>query len=416
MDRFNQSSIKFSVLRNQTHGLPSRSFLIAPLLFLVLFAVGGCSDQPDRANRSVAADVPEVLHVQAGEDIQAVLDHAAKVGCPKVVIHEGIYRPDSKRQALIWFNAAHEGLLVCGEGDVILRADNPDLASPEDVGYPAIVNHVVFFGDGVSNATVLQGVTVTGAKGFQTTVGTDEMQPDIGMEQLARDEFFFSDGGGIKIFGRSYPTVLDVVVDSNDAQPCGGGVSVEHRGFRDKKAVFRNCVFSNNTCRITGAAVDVLPASAADFENCLFVGNLSNNGIDDISAEGRVHNAKHGSGALTVFHNSRVNVSRCTFTGNRNGVDDKGRGNTYSQCLFWQNNATGGTSPGERYEMDIVHAVNVNDCRIGGVIDDLRGSIDPTTNQLGIADPLLNASFIPTAEGFQNIGYRPTQSTAAAKE
>ena len=392
-----------------------RASLLNPLFTALTLAFAmmlqpGCSNKPESTNESAIAGMPEMLHVHSGEDIQTVMNNAADLGCRKVVIHEGTYRPHKQRQALIWFNKRHEGLHVYAEGDVVLRADNSEVASDSASGYPAIVNHVVYFGDGISNATVLQGVTITGANGFQTTEGTDIIQPDTGLAQLVPDQFFFTDGGGIKIFGRSYPTIVDVVVDANDAQPCGGGVSVEHRGFRDDKVMFRNCVFSNNTCRITGAGVDVLPASAANFDNCLFVGNLSNNGIDDISGEGRKHNAEHGSGALTVFHDSRVNVFRCTFTGNRNGVDDKGRGNTYSKCLFWQNTAAGGVSPGNRYEVDIVHAVNVKGCWVGGAIDDLRGSIDPTTNNLNISDPQLNESQVPMAVGLDSIGYRPMQS------
>lgn len=369
---------------------------------VVAVMCSGCSSPAP-----VSPPPAEQLDVHPGESIQAALDQAAATGCRRVVIHAGVYRPDRKRQALIWFNRQHDGIHVIGSGEVVLRGDNEQLAAADEPGYPAVVNHVVYFGDGVSSQTVLEHVRITGANGFQTTEGTDEMQPETGVEQLVRNQFFYSDGGGIKIFGRSSPKVVDVEIFENDAQPCGGGVSIEHRGFRDQPAIFRNCVFRSNTCRITGSAVDVLPGSAAEFDNCLFVDNLSNNGIDDVSREGHKYNATHGCGALTVFHDSRVIVRRCTFTGNRNGVDDKGRGNTYADCLFWKNDAAGGVSPGERYECDIVHTVNVRNCFIGGGLADLRGSIDPDTNTLNIDDPQLNEAYVPQSPGMKDIGYRP---------
>ncbi len=182
---------------------------------------------------------------------------------------------------------------------------------------------------------------------------------------------------------------------------------MEHRGFRDHMVFFENCVFRNNSCQLTGAGVDVLPGSAATFRNCLFVGNKGNCGLDDVSPDDRSYNSINGSGALTVFPESRVSVRQCTFTGNRNGVDDKGRGNTYTHCLFWDNTVAGGTPTGARYEMDIIHAVNVKDCYFGGAESDLRGSIDPEANELSISDPLFNSEYVPQRVGLEGIGYRP---------
>jgi hypothetical protein len=367
--------------------------------------LSGCSSDSNRDSSS--AEAGDVIHVHEGDDIQAALNRAAETGCRKVVLHAGTYRPTEQRQALIYLNRRHDRIHIVGDGDVILRGDNETIADSSASTFPAVVNHVVYFGDGITNSTILEGVRITGANAFQTEENTDVIQPKIGLAQLSRDQFFFSDGGGIKIFGRSYPTLIDLVVDHNFARPCGGGVSVEHRGFRNQMVVFQDCVFRNNSCQLTGAGVDVLPGSAASFQNCLFVGNMGNNGEDDVSPEGQDYNAKNGSGALTVFPESRVSLNRCTFTGNRNGVDDKGKGNTYKNCLFWQNTAAGGTPTGTRYEMDILHAVNVNDCHLGGIEPDLRGSLDPEVNSLGILDPLFDSNYFPGRAGLDGIGYRP---------
>ena len=377
------------------------------MIFVTLLVVSGCLSRSDTESSTTAPSTVDVIHVHAGDDIQAALDRAAETGCQKIVLHEGTYRPTAPSQALIYLNRRHDRIHIVGDGDVILRGDNETIADPNALTFPAVVNHVVYFGDGITNATILEGVRITGANAFQTHENTDRIQPKTGLEQLTRDQFFFSDGGGIKIFGRSYPTLIDLVVDHNFAHPCGGGVSVEHRGFRDQVVIFRDCIFRDNSCQLTGAGVDVLPASAATFENCLFAGNKGNCGEDDVSPEGRDYNSKNGSGALTVFPESRVSLERCTFTGNRNGVDDKGRGNTYSHCLFWQNTVPGGTPKGTRYEMDIIHAVNVHHCHIGGAEPDLRGSLDPEANELAIPDPLFDSEYVPRRAGLDGIGYRP---------
>lgn len=106
---------------------------------------------------------------------------------------------------------------------------------------------------------------------------------------------------------------------------------------------------------MTGSAVDLLPGSAAEIVNCLFVGNISNTRTNYTPAKGNIawpeiprlvtttfgYQAERGCGALTVFPNSRVLVDHCTFTGNFNGADDKGR-SVYRNSIFWRNDATGG--------------------------------------------------------------------------
>lgn len=355
------------------------------------------------------ADQEDVgYHVYPGDDIQAALERAARDPVNKTVkVHEGTYRPQVPGQALIWFNARHDGITLEAVGEVVLTAGNPTLADSSAPSYPAIVNHVVYFGDGISRRTVLSGFKITGANHFVTrSEEPAPIEPESALPQLVKDLFFYADGGGIKIFGRSYPTIENVDVYDNYTNPCGGGVSVEHRGFNKNTVLFRNCVFRNNRCQTTGSAIDILPNSSALIENCLFVGNISNTGVDEIS-QGEDYNGEHGSGALTVFPGSRVRVSRCTFTGNWNGVDDKGRGNVYINTIFWMNNADGGISPGGRYEIDILDGSGVRGCFFKGDIDDLRGTLNKNRNVLNGADPDFDAQYRPGAKAYQGAGYRP---------
>ena len=374
---------------------------VLPIL-LALAAACGRGDPVPRDDTSYL--------VYPGGEIQPALEAAAADPVRKTVkVHAGTYRPQRPGQAMIWFNARHDGITLEAAGEVVLTGANPDIADPEADTFPAVVNHVVYFGDGVTANTVLRGFEVTGANHFVTHLEEPEdIQPHSEDVIWKKGMFFYTDGGGIKIFGRSYPTIDRVVVRDNYTSPCGGGVSIEHRGFNDREAVFTDCIFRGNRCQVTGSAVDVLAGSAAVFENCLFVGNVSNTGVDYIGRrDGYEYNVEHGSGALTVFPNSRVEVRDCTFTGNWNGADDKGTGSVYKRSIFWRNNLPGGISPGLRYELDVLDGAGVSGCFINGEIEDLRGTLDPEANEMSAPDPDFDAAFRPRNPAYAGTGYRP---------
>ncbi len=393
----------------------SANRLVHLALTTLAFGLAACTAKdPDPAPSTTASTTPatpaqtdEEIHVLPGEEIQAALDRAATDSRRKaVVVHAGTYRPRQPAQALIWFNARHDGITLRADGEVILIAENPAVADRNAPSFPDVVNHVVFFGDGISEKTVLSGFKITGANGFFTDVGS--IEPDSETPALKKSLFFYADGGAVKIFGRSYPTIEDCEIYRNFAAPCAGGVSVEHRGFNDRAVTFRNCIFRENRAQITGSALDLLRGSAAIVENCLFVGNVSNTGEDFIGKRtGHEYNKQHGSGALTVFPGSRATVVRSTFVDNWNGVDDKGTANIYDRCLFWKNERRGGISPGGRYELDILDALRVTSCVFLGETNDLRGTIDRSTNIFGGPDPELDEQYRPRAPAYVDVGYRP---------
>ena len=347
-------------------------------------------------------------HVHPGGNIQDALEAAAKDPSDKrVIVHAGTYRPKAKGQALIWFNARHDGITLEAEGDVTLTAANPDIADRQARSYPAIVNHVLYFGDGISRKTVLRGFRITGANNF--TTGSGDRSP-IETDDVRKTPFFFADGGGIKIYARSYPTIEQVEVVDNYTSPCGGGVSVEHLDQLQDSVLFRDCIFRNNRTQITGSAVDVLHGSRATIENCLFTGNVANLGVDYVGMlSGGEYHAQNGSGALTVFARSRVSVTRCTFTGNWNGVDDDGTGSTYVDSIFWKNTLAGGISEGPRYEIDIVDSAGVRGSFIHGEVNDLRRTLDAKANRFDPPDPRFDGSFVPQAPEYARVGYRPVK-------
>jgi hypothetical protein len=364
---------------------------------------------------SLGADQRETIHVRPGESIQAALERAAEEGIKRVVVHAGTYSPPSPRQAMIWFNARHDGITLEARGEVVLSAANPDLADPSAPSYPAIVNHVVYFGDGVGSRTTLRGFKITGANNFVTRAREPEIQPEMAEEQLKKTLYFYTDGGAIKIFGRSYPILENLEIYDNYSSPCGAGVSVEHRGFLQGAVTIRNCIFRNNRVPVTGAAIDLLDlelGSSAVIENCIFVGNLSNCPMDEISRETGSPKPKAGHGALTVFPYSRATVKRSTFVGNRNGVDDEGPESVYSRCIFWNNTAPGGWQSGPRYETNIKNGQGVSDSFIGGVVVDARGGISPDKNTLNPEDPRFDDSYDPQSESYRDVGYRSTAEPA----
>jgi hypothetical protein len=350
-------------------------------------------------------------HVYPNDQIQDALNRAARDPVNKTVyVHAGTYRPSARGQALIWFNARHDGITVQAVGDVILTAANPAIADQRTPGYPAVVNHVVYFGDGVSRKTVLRGFKITGANNF--TTGSGEKSP-IESDEIRKTAFFYTDGGGIKIYARSYPTIEDVEISGNYTSPCGAGVSVEHLGENRESVLLRNCIFRNNRTQTTGAAVDLLHGSAATIENCLFEGNVSNTGVDIVGLlTGGEYHPENGSGAMTVFEGSRAEVTRSTFTGNWNGVDDGGTGSTYVDTIFWNNTLRGGISPGPRYELDISGDARVKGSFIHGEVNDLRGTVSPELNTFNPPDPRFDAQFVPRAPEYRAVGYRPAASRA----
>jgi hypothetical protein len=371
--------------------------------FLQALAAGALMPAPALAQQENLANG---FHVYPQDSIQDALEAAAKDRAKKMVyVHAGTYRPSKKGQALIWFNARHDGITLQAVGDVTLTAANPAIADPDAPSHPAVVNHVVYFGDGISQKTVLRGFTITGAKNF--TTGSGDKSP-IEADEIRKTLFFYTDGGGIKIYARSYPTIEDVEVFGNYTSPCGGGVSVEHLGMIQQGATFRNCIFRNNRTQTTGSAVDLLHGSRAVLEHCLFVGNVANLGVDYVGLlTGGEYHPEHGSGAMTVFEGSTATVSRCTFTGNWNGVDDNGTGSTYADSIFWRNTLAGGISAPPRYELDITDGSGVRGTFIHGEVNDLRGTIDKSANTFDPPDPRFDAQFVPQAPQYARVGYRP---------
>jgi hypothetical protein len=381
--------------------MTSESVIVRPCNLILLFCLSGFFP-----NRAIELRL-DGYHVRPGENIQAALELAAKNRTNKVVrVHAGEYRPAAKRQALIWFNRAHDGIRLEAVGPVTLTAANPELTSRSVASFPAVVNHVVYFGHGISSNTVIRGFRITGANNYVNDKFTRQMEPD---NTVPKNLFFFTDGGAIKVFGRSAPIIDQVEIVDNYSSPCGAGLSVQQQGFTNNPVRIQNSVLRRNRAQVTGAAIDLLEGSAAEILNCLFVENASNTG-EDVVARRSGEKPFVNSGVLTIFPHSRALVKNCTFTGNRNAVDDMGGGSVYLNSIFYQNQRTGGLVQVERFELNLQNGGVVEGCYISGKILDPSGIMASAKNVLEAPDPRFDSEFTPQSERYARVGFRAERS------
>ena len=116
-----------------------------------------------------------------------------------------------------------------------------------------------------------------------------------------------------------------------------------------------------------------------------------------------------------MFEGSRATVTRCTFSGNWNGVDDNGTGSTYVDSIFWKNTLKGGISPGSRYELDIADAAGVRGSFIHGEVNDLRDTIDRKSNTFDPPDPRFDAKFVPQSPQIRARGLSPERAQVTVR-
>lgn len=354
---------------------------------------------------SAAIDLQDgAYQVFPGDDLQSAVDQAADNPTIKIVrVHPGVYAPRRRSPALVYLNRRHDGIHLEGIQCPTLTAANAAISDPKSPSFPAIVNHVLYLGDGLSSNTIICNLKLTGANHFVTTGDSLRVEPD---QMLRKGRFYFGDGGAIKIYHRSYPVLRHLEIVGNYASPCAGGISIQHEGATNGMVWIENCVFRNNRSEVTGAALDLLWGSSAHLVNCLFEGNISNTG------PGEGENPFNNNGAVTVFPRSRVYMEHCTLTGNRNGVDDSGGLSEYSRCIFAGNTQDGGFTQQSRYELDLAHGGSVYRCRIEGILRDPTHAVKLSENIVReTTDLIIPPPLNPSPD---DTGYHPPTSVSKA--
>jgi hypothetical protein len=347
-------------------------------------------------------------HVYPGDSIQEAVELAAANKTNKTVfVHAGTYRPGTGGQAFIFLNRKHDGVQLKAVGDVILTAANPDVAKRDSRSSPAIVNHVVYLGDGITRKTVFDGFKITGARGYFTTNNTERIEPNLSLE---RGLFFYGDGGAIKVFGRSYPVIRNVECFDNYASPCAGALSIQHEGHGNQTAPeavwVENCIFRNNSAEVNAAALDLLPGSVATITNCLFVGNYGN--VDRNYIDDRPQPEFTNAAPVCVFQAAFGLFVNCTFVNNRNGVHDlSDTGSTYRNCIFWNNNLEGGFYTTNRFDFFAEGEPRVVGCYFNGGLIDPKGLLSKTSrNVFKAPSPGFDRLFNAQAKEYVGVGYR----------
>lgn len=346
------------------------------------------------------------IHVHEGESIQEALDELASrdVTAKKVIVHAGTYRPANKQMAFIWLNKNHDGITLEARGKVTLTAANPNIVSKQHIGYPAAVNHVIYIGDGVTDRTVVRGFEITGANGFDTTLREMEIEPN---RELVRQFIYYADGGGIKVFGNSYPRIENVRVYKNMTRICGAGISIEQMGRSKHPVVIKDSIFEDNRVRLTGAAIDLLPGSRAELENVLVLNNRSNQDIPlntvrypqyRGTAAKDFQQGFENSSSVTVFASSRLKISRSTFVGNSNGVDRV-------DFISWYR----GVERASAFNVEIHNSIFWGN--EDGGSDAYSIKLPPRSvivdSFIQIEDPNFDSAFVPMNQKLRDAGYRP---------
>ncbi|HRK07434.1 MAG TPA: hypothetical protein PLZ57_06665 [Pseudobdellovibrionaceae bacterium] len=332
-------------------------------LMLVCALSLSCAGPPKRDRLSESQRPLHRIEYREDLDLQQEIDKIAeKFPRATILLAAGTYRPQHEGQALLHLNSKHNGLKIMGEDRdrVILTAQASvaryevlaaegkltavaPLAPPES---RVIVNHVVYFGDGVDSTTELSQMSITGARGYLTKTGERQAEPNT---QHLRRFIFYADGGGVKIWGKSSPQLRDLKIEDNWALYCGGGVSIEQFAQTDEPVRIQRVIFKGNRVPLTGAAIDLLPGSSAIVEDSVFEANQANDSWIEVSrvnevrrefmrrqphTQGTDAHPDQGQGpsgtglsqftkssAITVFRGSSIELRRSEFKGNSGGLD-----------------------------------------------------------------------------------------------
>jgi len=267
--------------------------------------------------------------------IQKIINNQSAKGVKKFIFNPGVYRPHKKGQALIYLNKNHEGVQLIAKGNVILTSQNENISSIENNPFhPDITSHIVYFGQGISNKTTLDGFTLQGSKGFATKEGAQQAEPG---SYWKKSFIYYADGGAIKIWGNSSPTLKNLTIKNNYALLCGAGISIEQYGQSESPVIIENSKFIGNQVNLTGAAIDLLPGSKAVITNSHFEKNSTKTFLDyfpnqikkEFSNKKSVvhtHILKekgifNDSATITLFKGSSLEISKSSFKDNNRSVD-----------------------------------------------------------------------------------------------
>lgn len=207
---------------------------------------------------------PATHTVKVGQPIQPVVD-LAKPG-DTILLAPGVHSPGAIAEAMVVVRPGKDGITIRGGGK-----------SPEETvldGKQQVL-HVLYLDEGISRKTVIENLTVTGGYAHPGKLFPGGLTPTLRPEVGLSDDFYH-DGAGFMLF-RAGPTIRNCRAVANDAERCGGGVSVfayASVGFPAVGPLLEGMVIADNVIgNGTGGGVDVYNGANAAIVNTLISGN-----------------------------------------------------------------------------------------------------------------------------------------------
>ena len=348
--------------------------------------------------REAGPDAPG-HHVRPGDSIQEALEKAARDPVNKTVfVHAGTYRPQAKGQALIWFNARHDGITLQAVGDV--DADRGQSARSPTAAPPAIRPSSITSSISATASRQRRSCAASRSPARTTSRPAPASSRRSSPTTCARRCSSIptaaasrSTRGRIRRSSRSRSTAT---TRARAAAASRSSISTRCRSRRSSATASS----ATTAPRRPGSAVDLLHGSRAMLENCLFVGNIANMGVDVRRPARPAANTirENGSGALTVFERIACDGQPLHVHRQLERRRRRRHRQHLRRLIFWKNNLPGGISPGKRYEIDIVDGGGVKRCFINGDVNDLRETIDRKgANTFDAPDPRFDAHVRPVS-------------------
>jgi hypothetical protein len=215
-------------------------------------------------------------------------------------------------------------------------------AGPEEttiwMGTPADTNlgSVVVFENNETDASVLDGFTITGGRGsgpqnasggggilFDTSSGT--------VKNCAIVQNSAAAGGGIMSWGKSSATVSNCTITGNSVTIIGGGADAAS----GSSLTLIHCTITENSATRSGGGVACWENSSAILADCTIRGNSATGAI--------LHMAGYGGG-LYAGQNSMLTLTNCNIAENSAGVGGGGillttSPSTITGCVISENSA-----------------------------------------------------------------------------
>ncbi len=111
---------------------------------------------------------------------------------------------------------------------------------------------------------------------------------------------------------------------------------------------------------------------------------------------------------MTIFEGSSLLLRNCTFTGNRNAIDEREGISVIEHCIFYNNNLETGW-PAPRYEVELTTGTQMFDCKINGVVRFRSTASEITEKVFQAESPKFDTLWVPQNPAYGSAGYRPNR-------